>query len=49
MVSYLLFILTLRMYDYLWDKSEKNIFEQFGCEAEFSPVMTLLHNVQNIS
>jgi hypothetical protein len=45
----LLLILTLRMHYHLRDEVKKDIFEQFGCKGHLGPIVTLLHNVQDVT
>ena len=45
----LFFILAFRVDEDIRNETQEHVFEELGSEVERSPVMSLLHNVENIT
>ena len=45
----LLFVLAFRVDEDIRNETQEHVFEELGSEVERSPVMSLLHNVENIT
>lgn len=45
----LLLVLVLGVNDDLWDEVEEDVFEEGGGKVEFSPVVALFHDVEDVA
>ena len=45
----LFFVLAFRVDEDIRNETQEHVFEELGSEVERSPVMSLLHNVENIT